>query len=87
MIIARLLQPCRTRDTWVVVWGRGRGEELEQRIRALMWLRECGLLRANVVVADGGLDDEGRQVVWRLQRRWPQVALCPGEQIARFMDR
>lgn len=62
---------------WVVVWARGEGEDLEQRLRGLMWLRGLGLLPGPVLVVDAGLSDEGRALARRLAARWP---LCLAEE-------
>lgn len=42
------------------VTGRGRGDGLEQTVRALLWLRRTGLWRGVIVIEDGGLDAAGR---------------------------
>ena len=80
-----LLRPDSAQGTWTVVWGRGAGEGLEQRVRALVWLQSCGLLRCNVVIADAGLDEEGRALAARLVRRWPALTLCARGELARRM--
>lgn len=76
MMYARLLLPERAQGTSTVVWAAGAGEELELRVRSLMWLQECGLLRCHVVIANGGLNEEGRAVAERLVMRYPTLTLC-----------
>ena len=56
-----------------VVWAQGDGEGVEQRVRCLMWLHRCGLLRCTVAVADTGLSEEGQQLVALLMRRYPTL--------------
>ena len=73
LLYGKMLCPHTGRGTWTVVWGRGSGEELEQRVRNLVWLRECGLLRCAVLVVDGGLNAEGRALAVRLAERYPVV--------------
>lgn len=85
-LFCRLLLPDSPHGTWAVVWGFGSGEELEQRVRGLMWLQSCGLLRCSVVVADGGLDEAGRALAVRLQRQYPSLALCTREELERRME-
>ena len=52
--------------TRAVVTGRGRGDGLEQTVRALMWLRRTGLWRGVVVIEDGGLDEKGLALARKL---------------------
>ena len=82
-LFCRLLLPDSPHGTWAVVWGSGAGEELEQRVRGLMWLQSCGLLRCTVVVADGGLDGEGRALAAALAARYPTLVLCTRQELER----
>lgn len=81
ILYGRLLRPHSAQGTWAVVWGFGAGEGLEQRVRSLMWLRSCGLLCCTVVVADGGLDEEGRALAARLAGRYPGLTLCSRQEL------
>ena len=62
-------------DTWTVIRGVGSGDGLEQQVRSLMWLRSWGLLRCRVILTDGGLDAQGRELAHNLARRWPELEL------------
>ena len=73
LLYGYLLRPCTNYGTWAVVWGFGDGEGLEQRVRSLMWLRACGLLRCRVILLDGGLNEEGQKLAHNLTRRWPDL--------------
>lgn len=42
-----------------VVEARGSGEDLEQTVKALLWLRRAGLWRGAVIIDDHGLNQEG----------------------------
>ena len=76
-LFGRLLRPIPAQPGQVVfIPGRGMGDGLEQTLRAYIWLRSLGLLRCPVVVADAGLNEQGRALVCRLARRWPQVLVC-----------
>lgn len=74
-LYCRVLTPDTAEDTWAVVRGVGPGNGLEQRVRSLMWLRSWGLLRCRVVLADNGLDADGRALARNLARRWPELEL------------
>ena len=81
MLYSCLLRPHTPKGTWAVVWGVGPGDGLEQRVRSLMWLQNCGLLRCSVVVADGGLDGNGRALAARLVVRYPGLTLCSRQEL------
>ena len=70
-----LLTPDTEQDVWAVVRGVGPGEGLEQRVRSLMWLRACGLLRCRVILLEEGLDEDGRKLAHALTRRWSDLEL------------
>lgn len=75
LLYSKMLCPHTARGTWAVVWGHNSGEGLEQRVRSLVWLQNCGLLRCAVLVVDDGLDAEGRALAVRLAQRYPTVNL------------
>ena len=83
LLYSQMLRPHSARGTWAVVWGFGGGEGLEQRVRSLMWLQSCGLLRCAVVVADAGLDEDGRALAIRLTGRYPALTLCSRQELER----
>lgn len=81
-----LLRPHTVFGTWAVVWGVGAGEGLEQRVRALVWLQNCGLLRCRLVLADGGLDEQGLELAARLVGCYPGLTLCSRRELARHLN-
>lgn len=81
MLYSQMLRPHAAHGTWAVVWGFGSGEGMEQRVRSLMWLRSCGLLRCSLMLADGGLDEEGRALAVRLAGRYPGLILCSRQEL------
>ena len=81
LLYSKILRPHSQNGTCTVVLGRGAGEELEQRVRSLVWLRSCGLLCCELVLADGGLNEEGRALAVRLAGRYPGVILCSRQEL------
>lgn len=81
VLYSELLRPHSAQGIWAVVWGVGAGEGLEQRVRSLIWLRSCGLLCCNLVLADGGLDENGRALAARLAGRYPGLTLCTRQEL------
>ena len=72
-------------EPWVVLPGRGSGEDLEAGLRQLAWLRRAGLFRGEAVIWDEDLDREGRQLALRLALRWPWVTCCPPEELEEWL--
>lgn len=63
------------RGVRVVIQSQGDGENLEQSIRALIWLRGMGLLSCPIVIMDGGLSPTGRAIAQRICDRWVGVTV------------
>lgn len=55
---------------------RGDAEGLEHSLRALGWLRESGLLAAEVCLKDDGLTEQGRERVQTILNRFSATILC-----------
>ena len=47
------------RGARLAVCARGGGEDLEQTVKGLLWLRRTGLWRGELVIEDCGLDEGG----------------------------
>lgn len=62
LLFGLLVRPAQGREPWVVLPGRGSGEDLEAGLRQLAWLRRAGLFRGEAVIWDEDLDREGRQL-------------------------
>lgn len=85
LLYSKMLRPHSAQGTWAVIWGVGGGEGLEQRVRSLVWLQSCGLLRCDLVLADGGLDETGRAIAIRLAYRFPELTLCSRQELEGYM--
>ena len=53
LLFGLLVRPARGREPWVVLPGRGPGEDLEAGLRQLAWLRRAGLFRGEAVIWTG----------------------------------
>ena len=73
LLFGLLVRPARGREPWVVLPGRGAGEELEAGLRQLAWLRRAGLFRGEAVIWDEDLERQGRQQALPLALLWPWV--------------
>ena len=85
VLLGRLLRPIPARNVRMVIAGRGAGEELEQTVRGLMWLRGLGLLSCPVVITDVDLTPQGWELALRLTLRWPDLALWPASALEEYI--
>lgn len=88
LALGRLLSPSGAKAAvWAVLPAGGDGAALERDVRGLLWLRESGMARLVVVIADCGLSDEGRAAAALLARREADVLLCPVEQVGELLHK
>ncbi|MCI2106391.1 MAG: hypothetical protein LKK00_06665 [Intestinimonas sp.] len=79
LLFGRLLAPSVwTSPVFAVIPARGNGVSLEQTVKGLLWLRAGNLQRYTILIADYGLDAEGRTVADLLAADHPGVAVCDG---------
>jgi len=84
-LFGRLLRPMADGRTRVLIPGRGEGEDLEQAVRALIWLRGMGLLSCPIVIADVDLTPGGWELALMLTARWPGVVLWPVSDLKEYI--
>ncbi len=86
MLFGRLVAPvgggC---PVYAVVPARGDGAGLEHAVDGLLWLRGGELARFTIVIADGGLDAEGRAVASALLARGQGLVVCPEERLGEYI--
>lgn len=58
---------------------------LERTVAGLSWTTICGQKFDRILIADCGLDEEGREVARRLARQNAAVALCTMDSAATFL--
>lgn len=86
-LLGWLLRPIPAQRARVLIPGRGDGDNLEQSVRGLIWLRGLGLLRCPIVIADVDLTPQGWELALRLTARWPDVVLWPADHLADYIVR
>lgn len=86
-LLGLLLRPLPGRGTCLILPGHGGGEQLEQQVRACIWLRGLGLLSCPVVIADIDLTPQGWELALRLTARWPGVILWPVAELGDYIAR
>ncbi len=68
-------------NVFAVVCAEGSGADLQHAIDGLLWLNRNGLSAFRIVIADAGLNEEGRRVAASLAARQTQVSVCPLDQL------
>jgi hypothetical protein len=63
----------------IYLLASGTGEEVEQTLKGLWWLRSSCLLAGKVDIVDAGLNGEGRARVKQLLKRYSGVHLIQTE--------
>lgn len=80
-----LLVPIGGRDSVTVLPAAGDGEALEQALNGLLWLRDGGLLKGRILIADCGLSAAGKALAVALALRQPGVETVSAEQISQYI--
>lgn len=89
MLFGRLLAPVGGKGggrVFAVLPVKGAGETLEHDVTGLLWLRGGGMARFTVLIADAGLDEEGRKLAGLLAQRENGVELCSVEELGERMN-
>lgn len=87
VLFGRLVTPV-GRDSgpvYAVVPAQDKGEHLEQDVKGLLWLRGGELARFTIVIADNGLDPEGRAVAAALLADSTGLVICPGNRLGAYI--
>ena len=85
-LLARRIVPASSgEDVFAVVRGCGRGAELEQDVRDLLWLRNRDLYPGAILIVDCGLDEEGRALARLLCANTDEIRFCDAEEAARLI--
>lgn len=85
LCLGHLLTPAGGRRVLAVLPGRGDGEDLEQAVKGLLWLRGGGLLEGRVLIADCGLSAAGKAIAMALCAQEPGVGLCTAEELKHYI--
>lgn len=81
LLCARFLLPVRAKDVFMVLAAQGSGETLEQQCRAWLLLKNAGILQRPLLIADLGLDTEGRCLAQVLLQLDEEITLCRAEDL------
>lgn len=86
LCFGRLLRPMGGKDAVTLLPTQGEGEDLEQALTGLLWLRGAGLSVGRVLVVDLGLTENGKDLARLLTEQEAGVYLCQGEELSQCLD-
>lgn len=76
LCFGRLLTPAGGKEACTLIPASGNGDDLEQAVSGLLWLRSGELLGGRVVILDCGLTGEGKALASALCQREPGLEIC-----------
>lgn len=76
LCFGRLLRPLGGKGAVTLIPATGDGEDLEQALTGLFWLRSAGLITGQVVIVDSSLTRQGQVLAQVLAGQEPGVYLC-----------
>jgi len=86
----RLLRPViggkNSRVTVIVTAGEN-SKHLERAISGLRWLRDDGILKADVLIVDVGMDNETAQIAYSLSQNNSSIQICSPSEIEKIIIR
>lgn len=71
----------------VRICTKGSFREADAFLRSCIWLRETGLTRMKIVLADYGLEPEERAALERLTQNRMDLFFCPAEELTDLLKR
>ena len=80
ILAPRMFPASEGKDLFAVVRGRGRGDELEQDVRDLLWLHHRGHWQGTILVVDCGMDEEGKALARLLCANNGEIQFCEPEE-------
>lgn len=83
---ARLLRPMGGKHAVTLLPAQNEGEELEQSLTGLLWLRGAGFTVGQVVIVDRGLNHRGLALAQTLAQQESGVYLCPAQQLEECLE-
>jgi len=87
-VYGRLRTPVRSvyeTEMHTVLSVRGRAEGLEQTIEGLVWLQKNGTIEGQILIADCGMDEEGRELARLAVKKYGKIAICKAEDVKQWI--
>lgn len=85
-----LLRPIASKSTsklTIVLTADEKTKDLDREVERLRWLREDGLLSADILIVDTGMDVETAHIANSLLQKNPSLRICRPEELANIITR
>lgn len=85
-----LLRPAKSKSAskvTVLITADEKAKYLEREVERLRWLREDGLLRADILIVDMGMSGETAQIADSLLQNDSSLRICKPDEIANIITR
>ena len=79
------VRPGQSTGVTTVVTAQGNGEGLEQTLKSLIWLQENGTVPGQIILADAGLNEEGKILTRLIVKKYTGVVVCNAEEVAQWI--
>ena len=64
---------------------RDGADGLEQTIEGLMWLMQNGTIEGQILIADCGMNEEGRELARLAVKKYGKIAICKAEDVKQWI--
>ena len=68
-----------------IISVHGSADGLEQTLKGLNWLTENGVLVGRIIIADCGLNDDGRELCGFALKKYAKVTLCRAKDVEQWI--
>ena len=72
-------------EVHTVLTVRDGAEGLEQTLEGIMWLRQNGAMEGQILIADCGMDEEGRELARLAVKKYGKIAICKAEDVKQWI--
>jgi len=79
------VRPGENTGVTTVITVRDNGEGLEQTLKSLIWLQENGTVPGQIILADAGLNKEGKILTRLIVKKYTGVVVCNAEEVAQWI--
>ena len=87
-IYGKLRTPVRSvqkTEVHTILSVRDGAEGLEQTVEGLIWLQKNGTIEGQILIADCGMDEEGRELARLAVKKYGKIAICKAEDVKQWI--
>ena len=79
LLYGRLVTPIKAgkgEELYFVVYVNGSSPDLSRTAKGILWLLNSGRIKTDIIIADGGMDEESRKMAELLTHSYSEIRLC-----------